>query len=188
MQLYVPRALRSKLVKDYHAHLAHASAKVISDNLKSRYWWPGMSRDIDLIISECDTCQRYKATRPTCGGIKMQLTEEAGRPWETIWIDFIGPYGRASTKMGNTCALVIIDDFSRWVEATPCTNSDSKTVAQTLRSWILRHGFPKHIKSDRGSSLISKPIQQLYNHMGIKKSESASLHPQSHGKVERANK
>ena len=188
MQLVVPQSLRSKLVKDYHANLGHASAKSVSESLKSRYWWPAMSRDIDLVVSECDTCQRYKATRPTCGGIKMQLTEEAGRPWETIWMDFIGPYGRNSTKKANTCALVIVDDFSRWIEATPCTNSDSKTVAETLRGWILRHGFPRHIKSDRGSSLISKPMQLLYSSMGISKSESASLHPQSHGKVERANK
>ena len=188
MQLVVPQALRSKLIKDYHANLGHASAKSVAESLKSRYWWPAMSRDIDLVVSECDTCQRYKATRPTCGGIKMQLTEEAGRPWETIWMDFIGPYGRSSTKKANTCALVIVDDFSRWIEATPCISSDSKTVAEALRGWILRHGFPRHIKSDRGSSLISKPMQLIYSSMGITKSESASLHPQSHGKVERANK
>ena len=188
MQLVVPQALRSKLIKDYHANLGHASAKTVAESLKSRYWWTAMSRDIDLVVSECDICQRYKATRPTCGGIRMQLTEEAGRPWETIWMDFIGPYGKSSTKKSNTCALVIVDDFSRWVEATPCISSDSKTVAETLKGWFLRHGFPRHIKSDRGSSLISKPMQLLYNSMGIAKSESASLHPQSHGKVERANK
>ena len=47
----------------------------------------------------------------------MQLVEEAGRPWETIWVDFIGPYGTNKTEKKNCCAFVVVDDFSRWMEA-----------------------------------------------------------------------
>jgi hypothetical protein len=188
MQLCVTPALRSKLIKDYHVNLGHAGATSIFESLRPRYWWPNMRRDVELVISECDICQRYKDHRPVSGKISMQLVEEAGRPWETIWIDFIGPYGTNKTEKKNCCALVIVDDFSRWMEASSCTNADSLTVATILRSWCLRHGFPRHVKSDRGSNLISSPLQQLYSTWGVKKTESASLHPRSHGKVERANK
>jgi hypothetical protein len=43
------------------AYSIHAISTKMYKDLKSRYWWYGMNRDVTEYISLCDTCQRVKA-------------------------------------------------------------------------------------------------------------------------------
>jgi hypothetical protein len=42
------------------AYSIHPDNTKIYKDLKTRYWWHGMKRDIAECISLCDTCQRVK--------------------------------------------------------------------------------------------------------------------------------
>jgi hypothetical protein len=42
------------------AYSIHPSSTKMHKNLKTRYWWYGMKRDIAEYVSLCDICQRVK--------------------------------------------------------------------------------------------------------------------------------
>jgi hypothetical protein len=58
------QALRKKILDK--AHLSkfsmHPGSKKMYHDLPSLYWWTRMKREIAKHVSECDTCQRVKAS------------------------------------------------------------------------------------------------------------------------------
>ncbi len=65
--------------------------------------------------------------------------------------------------------LVVIDSFSRWVEAVPSADQGSGTVITFLtREVIPRFGIPSEISSDNGSAFIQKTVKQVLQQLRIK--------------------
>ncbi|XP_018398078.1 PREDICTED: uncharacterized protein LOC108776069 [Cyphomyrmex costatus] len=63
--------------------------------------------------------------------------------------------------------------------------SRSKTVAETFFSQIIsRHGDPLEVHTDQGRNFESKIFRELSNMLGIKKTRTTTLHPQSDGQIE----
>jgi hypothetical protein len=57
-------------------------------DLKEKYWWYGLKRDVAEYVALCDTCQRVKADhqRPTGLLQSMKIPEWK---WEEVGMDFI---------------------------------------------------------------------------------------------------
>jgi hypothetical protein len=64
-QICVPnqKHMKELILREEHdsAYSIHPSSTKIYKDLKTRYWWYGMKRDITENVSLCDTCQRVKA-------------------------------------------------------------------------------------------------------------------------------
>jgi hypothetical protein len=54
-------------------------------DLKPLYWWTRMKREIAQYVSECDTCQRIKASHLKSAGALQLLSWQ----WDGISMDFI---------------------------------------------------------------------------------------------------
>ena len=148
-----------------------------------------MNQDCVHVCADCDKCQRYSDVKPNAGTTGMtQLTEQASRPMECIWMDFIGPYGSKenATERGNRCILIMLDDFTKWMKLYPLEEQTSKEVADSILDFTTNWGWPAQIKSDKGSNLISESMTAIYESMGVQKRESASTHPEGHAIIERA--
>jgi hypothetical protein len=71
-RLVVPKdpELRKKILDE--AHLSkfsmHPGSNKMYHDLRSLYWWTRMKREIAKYISECDTCQRIKASHLKAAG------------------------------------------------------------------------------------------------------------------------
>lgn len=66
--------------------------------------------------------------------------------FQSIRMDFI----ELNKSEGKKFCLVIIDDFSKWVEIFPSKTADAFTVAKALfKEIILRFGIPETIYSDK---------------------------------------
>ena len=104
--------------------------------------------------------------------------------FEKVAIDIIVPLPKSSKR--NKCALVVVDYFSKWSEVNPLPNQRATAIAASLlREVVSRHSVPLELHSDHGRSFefaVSKELMQL---IGIKKTRTTSLHPQSNGLVER---
>nr|XP_054114110.1 endogenous retrovirus group FC1 member 1 Env polyprotein-like [Callithrix jacchus] len=84
--------------------------------------------------------------------------------------------------------LTIVDTFSGWIETYPTASESSGTVATHLIQDIIpRFGLPATIQSDNGPAFISKVTNAVSTSLGIQWKLHAAYHPQSSGKVERAN-
>ena len=76
-RLVVPKnpELRKKILDE--AHLSkfsmHPGSNKMYHDLRSLYWWTRMKREIAKYISECDTCQRVKASHLKVAGTLQPL-------------------------------------------------------------------------------------------------------------------
>ena len=84
--------------------------------------------------------------------------------------------------------LVFVGTYSGWIEAFPTTNKRASTVAQLILTEILpRFGMPSSLQSDNRPEFISQITPNIARALQVPWRFHIPYHPQSSGKVERAN-
>jgi hypothetical protein len=156
-------------------------------DLKARYWWKGMKKEIAQYVARCDTCQRTKAEHQKPAGLLQPLPVPEWK-WEEIGMDFVT--GLPRTQKGNDSIWVIIDRLTKVAHFIPVkTTFGGAALARIYLKEIVRlHGIPRKIVSDRGTQFTSKFWKGLQQAMGTKLDFSTTYHPQSDGQTERVNK
>ena len=105
-------------------------------------------------------------------------------PFERVQLDVLGPL--PITSAGNRYLLIAVNYFTKWVEAFPLKNVRSKIIAETFLNQIIsRHGVSLEVYIDQGRNFESKIFRELSRLLGIKKTKTTALHPQSDGQIER---
>ena len=83
---------------------------------------------------------------------------------------------------------MIVDNFSRWIEAIPLKEIKTNTVCDALIvAWNTRSGAPEYIYSDNGVQFNSKLYKHVCHKLGIEPIYSTRYYPQGSTKVERIN-
>jgi hypothetical protein len=76
-RICVPNLKHLKEIKLQEAHDStysiHPGSTKMYHDLKTRYWWYGMKRDIAEYVSLCDTCQRVKLEHQRPAGLLQRL-------------------------------------------------------------------------------------------------------------------
>ena len=112
---------------------------------------------------------------------------ETKPPFEKIGIDLVGPLSLTANK--NRYIVVAIDYGTKWAEARAIPDAASTTIIPFLYEDIIcRHGFPKELISDRGTTFANELIRTLCETYQIKHHLSAPYHLQTNGLVERLNR
>ena len=78
-----------------------------------------------------------------------------------MWvIDLTGPYPESEKR--NKYVLVIVDSFSKWIEAYPVPNVEAKTIVEKfVMEFISRFGVLVQMKSDRGKQCDCELFQDV---------------------------
>src|SRR3954471_9955669 len=187
-RLVVPknRELRKLILKEAHETplSIHPSSTKIYRDLRQRFWWTRMKRDIARFVAECDVCRRIKVEHQRLAGTLQSLPIPEWK-WDKVSIDFIT--GFPKTQKGNDAIFVVIDRLSKVSHFLPIR--ESITASQLADMYVSRvvslHGVPLEINSYRGSLFTSRFWQSFQNAMGTHLSFSTAFHPQSTGQVER---
>jgi hypothetical protein len=155
-------------------------------DLKTRYWWYDMKRDIAECVSLCDTYQRVKAEHQRPAGL-LQLLKIPEWKWEEIRMDFI--VGLPHTQAGYDSIWVIVDHLTKVAHFIPVktTYSGAKLAELYMSRIVCLHGVPKKNVSDRGSQFTSKFWEKLHESMDTKINFNSAYHPQTDGQTERTN-
>jgi hypothetical protein len=153
-QICVPnlKHLKELILREAHdsAYSIHPSSTKMYTDLKTRYWWYGMKRDIAEYVSLCDTCQRVKAEHRRPAGL-LQPLKILEWKWEEIGMDFI--VGLPHTQAGYDSIWVIVDRLTKVAHfnQVKMTYSGAKLAELYMSRIMCLHGVPKKIVSDRGS-------------------------------------
>jgi transposase InsO family protein len=84
--------------------------------------------------------------------------------------------------------VVVVEYFSKWIEAKPLTTITSTTVQKFFwQNIVCRFGVPKAITVDNGTQFDTKTFKEFCDHIGTKIHFASVRHPESNGLVERAN-
>jgi hypothetical protein len=188
--LCIPKGeARGILLDEAHnsAYSIHPGTSKMYLDLKTRYWWRGMKKEIAQYVARCDTCQRTKAEHQKHAGLLQPLPVPKWK-WEEIGMDFV--IGLPRTQKGNDSIWVIIDHLTKVAHFILVkTTFGGATLAQIYLKEIVRlHGILRKIVSDRGTQFTSKFWMSLQQALGTKLDFSTAYHPQSDGQIERVNK
>ena len=79
--------------------------------------------------------------------------------------------------------------FTKWVEAYPLPFQEAVVVAEALvNNFVCRFEVPLIIHSDQGRNFESQVFAEMCRLLGVNKTRTTLLHPQSDGMVERFNR
>jgi hypothetical protein len=146
------KPIKESILKEAHdsAYSIHPGSTKMDKDLKTRYWWYGMKRDIAEYVSLCDTCERVKAKHQRPAGLLQPLKIPEWK-WEEIGMEFI--VGLPRTQAGYDSIRVIVDRLTKVAHFIPVktTYSGAKLAELYMSRIVCLHGVLKKIMSDRGS-------------------------------------
>ena len=185
-QQIVPQPLVQTILHSLHSHdtSAHLGVTKTLEKVRSRFYWPGHKRDVEVFVASCLACQ--KRNSPPKKHIHSLRAWKPSFPFSTVGIDFLGPLPPSS---GNIYILLIGDHFTKWHEAIPLPDQSASTTAKALLdNWITRFGCPESIHSDQGRNFEAKLFKSLMELLQIDKTRTTAFHPQSNAVIERTNR
>lgn len=186
-QIIVPRNRIPEVLRELHNGTSggHLGVAKTLGKLRERFYWVNCKDDVKNWCRKCDTCAASNGPqRRQRAPMKLY---NVGSPFERIAIDVAGPF--PETEAGNKYIVVVMDYFSKWVDAYALPNQEAATIADVLvKEWICRFGVPQELHSDQGRNFESALFQNVCKVLGIRKTRTTALHPQSDGMVERMNR
>ncbi|GBM49181.1 Retrovirus-related Pol polyprotein from transposon 412 [Araneus ventricosus] len=152
---------------------------------RERFYWDLLRDDVEKWCRECHACGARNGPKTRTRGRLQRYN--VGSPFERMALDILEPF--PVTTKGNRYVLVLMDYFTIRPEAIPVPDQEASTVAEELvRTWISLYGVPMILHLDQGTNFNSALFTELYKLLGILKTRTTALHPESDGMVERLNR
>lgn len=177
---------KTDIIYNFHNNVlgGHIGIKGTIENIKRRYYWPGMGEQVKKMINNCLACKKNKITRHT--RVPMHVADIGeSRSFKKIIFDAVGPI-RPPTQSGNMYILTFICELTKFCEAIPTENIQADTVAKVfVENIICRHSIPEVILSDLGSNLVSNVLKNMCEILRIKQEFATVTRQETVGSVER---
>jgi hypothetical protein len=174
---------RDKLVCDRHIDLGHVGEKRTIAAMTRAYWWHGMTKDVRRVVNSCALCARVRAS-----------AGQRQRDMQTVPADQYGLFYRwgvdyvpdlPTSAAGNKHCLVLIDYYSKWVEAVPVRDMNAAATVNAFRSAVLaRYGAPAEVVCDNHGAFRGE-FSKFCVYWHIKQRFITPDVPRSNGQAER---
>nr|GEX89672.1 retrotransposon protein, putative, Ty3-gypsy subclass [Tanacetum cinerariifolium] len=127
-------------------------------DLKDRYWWPGMKKDIAMYLNKCLTCLKVKAEHQRPSGL-LQQPKILEWKWEGIAMDIVTKLPKTSS--GHETVWVIVDRLTKSTHFLPMYEDYKmdRLARLYLSDIVARHGEPMLIISDRDRNVIPNVLK-----------------------------
>lgn len=190
-RLYLPnvKELKARVLHECHDAPTggHLGKDKTIEQVKRRFYWPGMDAEIQQYVTSCDSCQRNKPSQQATMGLLQPLPVPV-RPWQQVSLDLITQLPKS--RAGNDAIVVFVDKLTKMVHyvATTTTVSAPQLAELFLREVVRHHGVPESILSDRDPRFTANFWRAFWGRLGSKLTMSTAYHPQTDGQTERANR
>jgi hypothetical protein len=185
-QLVIPSLLKKDVLKSCHNFKlsAHLGIDKTVFKVKSSFYWYKMKDDVKDFIRNCTVCASRK--RPTKQGRHGLIEYSVSFPLDRVCTDVVGPL--PVSQQGNRYILVVMDQFTKFVECYAIPNQKAEIVARKIvYEYFSRYGVSLDIHSDQGSNFQSKLFREVCRLLEINQTRTSSFHPSGNGMSERFN-
>lgn len=179
----LPKSLLVQTLRNFHDNplFAHMGAKRTCTRMSDIFTVPGLRKVARKVLAGCIGCLQRKSSKPRHGFLK---SVPATRKLQQLSMDFCGPY--KTSVRGYKYVLVMIDNFTKWVELVPCINNNASTVVNAFYERILtRYGKVQQLLTDNGSHFRNYMLEALCQLFGCYKAYSTPYYPEGDGQAER---
>jgi hypothetical protein len=170
-RIVIPRKLRREVLAKLHK--SHFGMEKTKARAKQAVYWPNMEKDIEKMITECETCLAY---RPNQCKEPMKPHPIPSRPWEIVGSDIL-------TRKGEDF-LLVIDYLSKYPEVFKLKDKTAEGVIEGLKEIMSRHGIPETMIADN-MPFNSAAMRQFANSINMEIITSSPTYAQSNGEAER---
>ena len=182
-RIAIPIEHREILLREAHKEGGHFQTKRVTEYLTSKYWWPGMTADINANVRSCLTCatisgQSAKPHPP------LMLLEPTMEPGERVHVDILKV---PPSNDGLNHILTIVDAYSKNIVAYALQDESAVEVAKKIVEYMAEYGPPIKVVSDQGTQFMGQVFQQLALVYAFNRAPTTTFHPQSNGQCERSN-
>nr|AAQ56540.1 putative gag-pol polyprotein [Oryza sativa Japonica Group] len=182
------KELKQLILQEAHEspYSIHPGSTKMYLDLKEKYWWVSMKREIAEFMALCDVCQRVKAEHQRPAGLLQPLQVPEWK-WDEIGMDFIT--GLPKTQGGYDSIWVVVDRLTKVARfiLVKTTYGGNKLAELYFTRIVSLHGVPKKIVSDRGSQFTSHFWKKLQEELGTRLNFSTAYHPQTDVQTEHLN-
>ena len=170
----------------HQAGKQHLGVRKTISQIQRRFHWPRMSADVKTLqVPTRATCQANKG--PLLHYQAALADFRVGEPMDRGAADVMGPF--PLSRQENRYILVLVDYFTRWVEAFPLPDQRAETMVQrVVMDFICRFGAPLELHTDQGRNFQSTKFGEVCKLLEIHKTRTTAYHPSSNGLVERFNR
>ncbi len=183
--LVVPQLYRYEILSICHDKAGHVGQAKTIARVKAKFDWPGLDMQAREYCDTCHRCQLLKRVQPV---VKKKLKTISSACFnDLVQVDYeqLAP----TSSEGVRWLLVIIDHFTKWVEAIPMYSTTAEETAEAIfRHWICVHGPMRRLQSDQGPQFEAELFQHFFWRLGVQKTRSTGYHPETQGLVERMNR
>lgn len=177
-----PESLLPYLAQQIH-NLGHSGPATMNHRFSNQWWNPKFRNIATETVKRCVTCQKNN-DMPAATTAATHTPAPPG-PFRHLQVDYIS----LPPCKGKTDVLIVIDKFSRWVEAYPTGRATAAHTAKCLiTDFIPRWGLPDSIDSDQGTHFTGQVVKEVSKMLKIKWNLHCPYRPQASGQVERANR
>ena len=186
-KLVVPHSVKNDLIQACHdiPSAGHQGVERTKEYMKQKYYWHHMGRDIKNHVAFCAACNINKAANRK--NKHPMMTSHMGAPMERIHVDFMGPF--PTSTRGNKYILVLVDNFTKWIEVFPLESQTAELTAKTaVNEFFCRLGYPGQLLTDQGTNFESELFKSMCKLLKIKKKRTTAYRPSANGQAERTNR
>ena len=185
--IVIPSKLRDECLELAHDNVTsgHYGQHGTFKRLIASVFWKGMRQDTTKYVQRCHECSVNK--KPSRKSRYSLRSYHAGYPMERVHLDILGPLDE--TVSGNRYILVMVDQFTKWVELEALPEQTAELTAKAaVNRFFTCLGCPSVIHTDQGRNFDSNLFKSLCKSLQIAKSRTTAYRPASNGQVERYNR
>ena len=182
----VPERDRQAAIDGCHCSTRHQGRDRTLSLMKECFWWPGISQALLKSVANCGRCIQYEAK----GQLPLMQPIICTEPLELVHIDYVGMEVTVATDRKPVVknVLVVIDHFTRYVQAFVMKNHTARTTALLLyNNYFSVFGFPQRLMSDQETEFCGKVIAAMCSLLGTEKIRTTPYHPQTNGSAKRVH-
>ena len=171
LRVVVPLTLRSEILNILHQrHTGIERTKLLARNT---VYWPGISKDITELISDCETCISFRNAQPTKPLLKHEILDQV---WLKIGTDLF--------SIDNKDYIIVVDYTSKFFEISRLPNAEASTLINHTKAIFSRYGIPREVVSDNGPQFTSYEYKKFSQEYDFKHISSSPRYPKSSGFIE----